>query len=354
MLYANYQRNSASANAIWSLWDAVSIENTELVGYWDLNPVAALSWPPPTPAAVVEPRSTVALAAVLELSDEQRTANATCLAGWKETVGKFIAGSGGAADDIGFGTSCGPPRPFDYPALPLDQIKQKCCDLGDGCVAFSYAADQDPAKPGVACARKNWGNGGYEKDGGKFNGYEKLGPRPPTPPPAPSPPPPPPHGTCPPDSILATVYVECVYPHTLGFACSIYWEALSCSTIAARLNRRPLNTRKMVPTSSVAPTLLQWQIWRNRSRELAFELAQSPNRTLCVCRTSAAVHLELVIGARIARGGCAAPARPPRVLSVSFLYPRQRRDAVGTRAINGQNRKRRPPFSQTSDSTTLP
>ena len=67
----------------------------------------------------------------------------------KETPGRFIKGGGGQAGDIGFGSSCGPPRKIDYPAMAVEQIKQQCCDLGDGCVAFSWAASQvcQPVEP---------------------------------------------------------------------------------------------------------------------------------------------------------------------------------------------------------------
>ena len=74
----------------------------------------------------------------------------------------------------------------------------------NGCVAFSWSAKQDPTEPGIACARKTWGDGSYVFSKG-YNGYEKLGPRPHPPP---GPPPPPPPGMCEPGSILATTYVQ--------------------------------------------------------------------------------------------------------------------------------------------------
>jgi hypothetical protein len=216
MLYATYQRNSDTSNAIWELWDAVSIERMAMVGYWEEEPAVVLSWPhpPPSPLRTPPPPAAAAPAAAAPAlidttaSPPLPPTNGTCMSAWKETIGKFIAGGGGQAGDIGFGSSCGPAKPFDYPAMPLHQIQQQCCDLGDGCVAFSYAAAQDPTVPGKACARKSWGAGRYETSQ-TFNGYEKTGmPRPPAPPPpAPTPPPPPP-GTCPPASILATTYIE--------------------------------------------------------------------------------------------------------------------------------------------------
>ena len=107
-----------------------------------------------------------------------------CMASWKETKGEFIRGSGTASGDIGFGESCGPARPHDYPAMTLHDIKQNCCDLGKGCYAFSWATSQDPMAAGKACARKSPG-GGYIHDA-HFNGYEKS-PLPPTPSPTPPP-----------------------------------------------------------------------------------------------------------------------------------------------------------------------
>ena len=193
MLYATYRRNSPESNALWRFWDAVQIQKMAMIGYWESDAPATLSWPPGPPGAVATPQQ------------HMRT-NGTCT--WKETLGKYIAGSGSQSGDIGFGDSCGPPRKFDYPAMTVDQIKHKCCELGDGCVAFSWATKQDPLKPGMSCARKSWGDGGYTKLP-IYNGYEKTNvPRPPpAPAPPPSPPPPPP-GVCPPGSILATTYVE--------------------------------------------------------------------------------------------------------------------------------------------------
>jgi hypothetical protein len=189
MLYATYRRNSRQSHAIWRFWDSVQIQQMAMIGYWEADLAATLSWPPHGPDLDQVPPVT--------------PANTTCT--WKETIGKFITGSAGAAGDIGFGSSCGPPRKFDYPAMTVEHIKQTCCKLGDGCVAFSWAKKQDPGKPGTACARKSWGNGGYSKMAG-FNGYEKTNVPRPTPPPVPPPPPPP--GVCPPDSILATAYVN--------------------------------------------------------------------------------------------------------------------------------------------------
>jgi hypothetical protein len=117
------------------------------------------------------------------------------MASWKETEGKYLRGDGAASGDIGFGTSCGPPRPFDYPQMTVDAIKQKCCDLGTGCYAFSWAEAQDPATAGSACARKTPG-GGYAVDAA-YNGYEKVG--------APLPPPTPPCADA--SAIKATTYV---------------------------------------------------------------------------------------------------------------------------------------------------
>ena len=197
MLYATYRRNSQDCYALWKLWDQVQIEKMAMVGYWESDPVATLSWSRGGSAPTAETDFVAAAPAAVALPANNCT--------WKETVGKFIAGSGGASDCIGFGSTCGPPRPFDYPAMPLSQIQAKCCELGDGCTSFSWKASQDPLKPGSACARKTWGRGNYGHVEG-FNGYEKTGVPRPTPPP--SPPPPPPPGVCEPESILATAYVQ--------------------------------------------------------------------------------------------------------------------------------------------------
>jgi hypothetical protein len=189
MLYATYRRNSDDCHSLWRFWDSVAIEKMEMIGYWEADPAVSLSWSGPD--ANIAPTTA------------PPSGNQTCK--WKETEGRYIKGSGGASDDIGFGSTCGPPRPFDYPAMTLAQIQEKCCELGDGCVAFSWAAKQDPTKPGTACARKSWGDGSYISSKA-YTGYEKLDlPRPPAPPP---PPPPPPPGVCEPGSILATTYVQ--------------------------------------------------------------------------------------------------------------------------------------------------
>jgi hypothetical protein len=194
MLYATYRRNSKDCYALWKFWDAVAIDRMEMIGYWEADPVVSLAWSGPDAIDLaIEP---------LEPSAALSSGNQTCK--WKETVGRYIKGSGGQRGDIGFGSSCGPARPFDYPAMTVAQIQQKCCELGDGCVAFSWHAEHNPAEPGTACARKNWGDGSYDVSK-LFNGYEKLGPHPPAPP---APPPPPPPGVCEPGSILATTYVQ--------------------------------------------------------------------------------------------------------------------------------------------------
>lgn len=197
MLYATYRRNSEDCHALWKFWDAVSIDRMEMIGYWEADPAVSLSWSGPDHDSdpVTDPLAPLAAA--------PPAGSGTCQ--WKETKGRYIKGSAGASGDIGFGSSCGPARPFDYPAMTVAQIQQKCCELGDGCVAFSWSAKQDPTKPGAACARKNWGDGSYDSSAA-FNGYEKLNlPRPPAPP---SPPPPPRPGVCEPGSILATTYVQ--------------------------------------------------------------------------------------------------------------------------------------------------
>ena len=62
--------------------------------------------------------------------------------------------------------------------MTVAEIKQRCCELGSGCAAFSWAVSQDAMKPGMACARKSFGDGKYTVSRG-YNGYEKTGvPRP--------------------------------------------------------------------------------------------------------------------------------------------------------------------------------
>ena len=169
MLYAATIRNSASSTALWGFWDSIAIAEHTLIGYWE--PDAATS--------VALARSTLARgsgSSTLQVVHAEPPAPAPydCMASWKETEGKYARGDGTASGDIGFGTSCGPPRPFDYPPMTVEAIKQKCCDLGSGCYAFSWAKAQDPATAGEACARKT-PDGGYTVDA-KYNGYEKVGP----------------------------------------------------------------------------------------------------------------------------------------------------------------------------------
>lgn len=55
--------------------------------------------------------------------------------------------------------------------MTVAEIKAVCCKLGNDCAAFSWSADQDPAKPGEACAKKNMGGGVSHSS--QFNGYQK-------------------------------------------------------------------------------------------------------------------------------------------------------------------------------------
>ena len=55
--------------------------------------------------------------------------------------------------------------------MTVAEIKKVCCQLGNGCAAFSWSADQDPDKPGIACAKKNMGGGVTHSS--EYNGYQK-------------------------------------------------------------------------------------------------------------------------------------------------------------------------------------
>jgi hypothetical protein len=60
MLFGMTARNSASARALWGLWDAFHIEESELVGWWEEGTVATVAQPacgraPPTPPSPPTP-----------------------------------------------------------------------------------------------------------------------------------------------------------------------------------------------------------------------------------------------------------------------------------------------------------
>lgn len=180
------RRNTPSAPALWRFWDSVEIALHEMIGYWETDPAVTLSVMPPvpTPPPTLPPNISACLAP----------------SGWKLTVGSYVNGDGGAAGAIGFGSSCGPSRPFDYPPMTVAEIKKKCCELGDGCWAFSWLASQNTQMPGVACAKKN--EGGGVTHGSTYNGYEKTAPY------TPQPPTPGPAASCDATLVKATTFVK--------------------------------------------------------------------------------------------------------------------------------------------------
>ena len=42
MLFGNYQRNSGTAHSIWQLWDAIKIQESEMIGWWYETQYAAI------------------------------------------------------------------------------------------------------------------------------------------------------------------------------------------------------------------------------------------------------------------------------------------------------------------------
>ena len=84
--------------------------------------------------------------------------------------------------------------------MTVADIKKKCCELGDGCWAFSWLASQNTQTPGVACAKKN--EGGGVTHGSTYNGYEKTAPY------TPQPPTPGPAASCDATLVKATTFVK--------------------------------------------------------------------------------------------------------------------------------------------------
>ena len=155
MLFGNYQRNSASAEHIWSFWDSVSIQDTAMVGWWeDDAPVSAVvPSPPPAPPSPVPP------------------SNKTCEDTFKSTPGAYIDSPGYSHGAIGFGADCGPPGSNKkYPELTVAEAKAACCALGDGCVGFSWKNSNPVGSPGSGCFQKTNGGTIHEAN---YTGYEK-------------------------------------------------------------------------------------------------------------------------------------------------------------------------------------
>jgi hypothetical protein len=154
MLFGNYERNSGSAQPIWQFWDAVNIQESEMIGWWeDDSPVSlSLSHAPPPPSHK----------------------NVSCVDSYTSHVGSYVGAAGGASGVIGFGADCGPPGSNKkYPALTVAQAKADCCALGDGCLGFDWKTSNDPKKPADGCMQKN--NGAGVAHNGAYTGFFKWG-----------------------------------------------------------------------------------------------------------------------------------------------------------------------------------
>lgn len=178
MLFANYERNSATASPIWKFWDLVSIQDAEMVGWWeDDAPVHAVvpPLPSPTPSALLQ----------------------NCTDSFTHIVGEHINADGYADGVIGFGQDCGPPGSNQkYPNLTVAQAKVDCCTLGEECVGFDWGNTVPPTSLNDGCFQKNKGSG--QMLPGPYDQYLKYGKMPPQPGP----------GVCSQDDIKATSYVN--------------------------------------------------------------------------------------------------------------------------------------------------
>ena len=155
MLFGNYERNSATAPAIWKLWDDVNIEESTMVGWWeDDAPVHAVT-PPPPPAP------------------PSPAGNVSCVDSFTETKGSYIMAPGGPGGVIGFGGACGAGASNQkYPKLTVAQAKAACCELKEDCAGFSWMNSQPVDKPGTGCLEKK--KAGMEHDAA-VTGFEKAG-----------------------------------------------------------------------------------------------------------------------------------------------------------------------------------
>ena len=152
MLFGNYERNSGTAQAIWKLWDEVAIEARAMVGWWEDDAPVQARPPPPAPGNA-----------------------SSCHGSFQHTVGSFISSPGGPSGVIGFGAECGAEAGNEkYPKLTVAEAKATCCDLGAGCVGFSFATAGLPAgAASTGCFEKakggmahSQGVDGYERQGG--------------------------------------------------------------------------------------------------------------------------------------------------------------------------------------------
>eukprot|EP01043_Picozoa_sp_COSAG02_P026181 COSAG02_NODE_1500_length_12266_cov_513.415468_9_plen_490_part_00 len=152
MLFGNYERNSGSAQPIWKFWDAIKIEDSEMIGWWEDDSPVSLSLPPPSPSP--------------------HHKNISCVDGYTARKGSYVGSVGGPSGVYGFGGDCGPPGSNKkFPSLTVAQAKVDCCALGDDCFGFDWKTSNDPTKPADGCMQRN------NKDGvahnADYTGYFK-------------------------------------------------------------------------------------------------------------------------------------------------------------------------------------
>lgn len=131
-LFASTQRNYPSAPALWAFWDTYAINETELVGFWDAEPLLQLA----------------------VLSPQNRT-NSTCESSYEHVVNGYPEACGGSHANIGFGDGCGPGATPAYPALTVTEALQLCCELGLECLGFSISHAQNAQGRSNGCFKKN-------------------------------------------------------------------------------------------------------------------------------------------------------------------------------------------------------
>eukprot|EP00041_Stephanoeca_diplocostata_P030302 m.914684 g.914684 ORF g.914684 m.914684 type:complete len:1236 (+) comp23730_c1_seq7:171-3878(+) len=169
MLFAQYQRNSGTAKALWAFWDSAKIEETSMIGWWEDD----------CPVQVAEKSSTP-------------TKNVTCSQDMhgqgNNMTNAFWTNSGGASGVIGFGFGCGEGAKPSYPNLTVDEAIATCCTLGSECAAFSIAAAPSDQKS-HGCFKKNIADGISHL--ANYNGFRKSASA---------------QGQCGASDLLATVY----------------------------------------------------------------------------------------------------------------------------------------------------
>ena len=157
MLFGMTVRNSPEAEAVWRLWDAAKINETELIGWWE-----------PAQDRPVH----LSLAQTRSASDA--TANNCSIV---HTGDSYPASSGGAAGNIGFGGKpCGRPEPTNIPAMTAVEAVAYCCgELAGSCVGFSFdAAHTDAGGKSGGCFKRN-ARDGHSKGPAGFEGFTLQG-----------------------------------------------------------------------------------------------------------------------------------------------------------------------------------